>query len=101
MQLHYCHAHTEAQGAQVGVQVQDDGIGMTPEQLNRVCERFYRADSSGQIQGTGLGMSIVKEIVELSGGHLQIDSTLGAGTTVTLWLPAAPPLLGTETTPPA
>lgn len=101
VQLHYCHAHTEAQGAQVGVQVQDDGIGMTPEQLNRVCERFYRADSSGQIQGTGLGMSIVKEIVELSGGHLQIDSTLGAGTTVTLWLPAAPPLLGTETTPPA
>lgn len=99
VQLHYCHADTEGQGQQVGVQVRDEGIGMTPEQLNRVCERFYRADASGQIPGTGLGMSIVKEIVELSGGHLQIESTLNVGTAVTLWLPVAAPL--PETTPPA
>jgi signal transduction histidine kinase len=73
----------------VGVSVQDRGIGMSPEQLGRVFERFYRADPSGNIPGTGLGMSLVKEIVELQGGRVQVDSELGCGTTVTLWLPLA------------
>ena len=73
----------------VGIRIRDRGIGMTPEQLARVCERFYRADISGQIPGTGLGMSIVKEIIELHGGELEIASAAGAGSTVTLWLPAA------------
>lgn len=72
---------------EVGVEVRDQGIGMAPEQAARVCERFYRADSSGSIPGTGLGMSIVKEIVALHQGRLEIDSRLGEGTTVTLWLP--------------
>jgi signal transduction histidine kinase len=67
--------------------VSDSGIGLTPEQLARVGERFYRADASGNIPGTGLGMSIVKEIIELLGGHMALDSTAGVGTTVTLWLP--------------
>ena len=61
---------------------------MTPSQAARVCERFYRADASGSIPGTGLGMSIVKEIIELHGGAVQIESTLGVGTTVTLWMSA-------------
>lgn len=71
----------------VGVRVTDHGIGMTPEQLARVFERFYRADPSGNIPGTGLGMSLVKEIVELQGGRVDVASTPGRGTTVTLWLP--------------
>ena len=73
----------------VGVQIDDEGIGMTPEQLARVSERFYRADASGNIPGTGLGMSIVKEIVELLGGSLALASEPRRGTRVTLWLPAA------------
>jgi signal transduction histidine kinase len=73
----------------VGVTVSDSGIGMTPEQLERVCERFYRADTSGKIPGTGLGMSIVKEIIELHGGEVRIASIPGKGTSATLWLPAA------------
>ena len=77
--------------AWVGVQVRDHGMGMTPEQLNRVSERFYRADTSGNIPGTGLGMSIVKEIVELLGGRLVLASTVGEGTTVTIWLPGSEP----------
>jgi PAS domain S-box-containing protein len=77
--------------AWVGVRVRDHGIGMTPEQLARVSERFYRADSSGNIPGTGLGMSLVKEIVELLGGRLVLDSTAGQGTTVTVWLPGSEP----------
>ena len=74
----------------VGVRVRDHGIGMTPEQLARVFERFYRADPSGNIPGTGLGMSLVKEIAELQGGRVQIDSHPGLGTEVVLWLPRVP-----------
>ncbi len=83
--------------AWVGVQVRDHGMGMTPEQLKRVSERFYRADSSGNIPGTGLGMSIVKEIVELLGGRLELGSAMGEGTTVTIWLPGSEPSAAGET----
>ena len=75
--------------APVGIRVTDQGLGMTSEQAARVCERFYRVDTSGNIPGTGLGMSIVKEIMELHGGQVEIQSQLGAGTSVTLWLTAA------------
>jgi signal transduction histidine kinase len=74
---------------QVGIRIADHGIGMTPNQLARVFERFYRADASGKIPGTGLGMSIVKEIVELHGGRVSLNSKIGAGTVVTLWIPSA------------
>lgn len=72
-------------GVEVGIQVCDQGIGMTEEQLNHVGERFWRADKSGSIPGTGLGMSIVKEIVEFHGGYMEIKSIPDVGTTVTLW----------------
>jgi signal transduction histidine kinase len=71
----------------LGLSVADAGIGMSPEQLTRVFERFYRADPSGNIPGTGLGMSLVKEIIELQGGRVDVASQPGAGTCVTLWLP--------------
>jgi signal transduction histidine kinase len=69
------------------VQIKDDGIGMTKQQLARVFERFYRADISGVLPGTGLGMSIVKEIVELHCGSITIDSEYGKETRVMIWLP--------------
>ncbi len=69
------------------IHITDQGIGMTPEQLGRVCERFYRADASGKTSGTGLGMSIVKEIIELHGGELAISSEVDSGTRVSLCLP--------------
>ena len=75
--------------ASVGIRVTDHGLGMTSEQAARICERFYRVDTSGNIPGTGLGMSIVKEIMELHGGQVEIQSQLGAGTSVTLRLTAA------------
>jgi signal transduction histidine kinase len=71
----------------VGIRVTDHGIGMTQAQLARVFERFYRADSSGKFLGTGLGMSIVQEIVTLHRGKIDIESAIGQGTTVTLWWP--------------
>jgi signal transduction histidine kinase len=74
---------------QVGVVVADHGIGMSRTQLASVFERFYRADPSGAIPGTGLGMPLVKEIIELHHGSVEVQSELGQGTTVKLWLPEA------------
>jgi signal transduction histidine kinase len=74
---------------QVGVRVVDEGIGMTPEQLNRLFERFYRANPSGAIPGTGLGLTLVKEITEAMRGSVDVVSEAGRGTAVTLWFPAS------------
>lgn len=71
----------------VGLRVTDRGIGMTPEQSARAFERFYRADASGNIPGTGLGLCLVKEIVEIQGGRVELASEAGRGTRVTIWLP--------------
>lgn len=76
-----------AEISEFGVIVKDRGIGMTAEQLARIGERFYRADTSGNIPGTGLGISLIKELVDMHKGQLDIDSIFGMGTTVTLWLP--------------
>ncbi len=73
----------------VAIGICDQGIGMTPQQTSHVFERFYRANRTSKISGTGLGMSIVKEIVELHGGSVSVDSTLGKGTCVSLLLPSA------------
>lgn len=71
----------------VGFEAEDAGIGMTQEQVAHVFDRFWRADSSGSIPGTGLGMSISHEIIRLMGGHIEITSEIGKGTKVTVWLP--------------
>lgn len=68
--------------------VSDDGPGIAPEHLPRLTERFYRVDAarSRQQKGTGLGLAIVKHIVNRHHGRLQFRSTLGEGTTVSVWL---------------
>ena len=77
----------EAGGQNVAVTIRDYGMGMSPEPLRRVFERFYRADASGHIPGTGLGMSLVKEIIEIMGGKVTVSSEPDVGTSVTLRLP--------------
>jgi signal transduction histidine kinase len=62
---------------------------MEKEHLERIFERFYRADMSGKTPGTGLGMSIVKEIMGIHGGEVRVDSVVGQGTVVTLLFPTA------------
>lgn len=88
IKITYAERHIATRGF-VAIEVRDNGIGMTAEQASRVCERFYRADMSGAVPGTGLGMAIVKEIIELHGGHLDIDSSPGLGTSITIFLPAS------------
>lgn len=80
----------ESRAPWVAIRISDPGIGLSPEQRQRVGERFYRADASGKVPGTGLGVSIVKEIVDIHRGQVVIDSQLGQGTTVTLLFPIAP-----------
>jgi len=69
------------------IEVIDQGLGMSPDQLARAFERFYRADASGNIPGTGLGLSMVKEVANLHNGQIELDSELGKGTTARLWIP--------------
>jgi signal transduction histidine kinase len=77
-----------AKPGSTGVAISDQGIGMTGDQIKRIGERFWRADTSGKIPGTGLGMTIVKEILQFHGGHVDVRSQFGVGTTITLWLPS-------------
>ena len=70
------------------VSVQDEGIGMSPEQIKKIFDKFYRADASDSApEGTGLGMTIVKYIVEAHGGKVWVESELGKGTTVRFAIP--------------
>jgi two-component system phosphate regulon sensor histidine kinase PhoR len=73
------------------VSVIDRGEGIAPEHLPRLTERFYRADPgrSRSVGGTGLGLAIVKHIVERHRGRMHIQSTLGQGTCVQVYLPRA------------
>jgi signal transduction histidine kinase len=79
--------HAAGRQPEVCIHISDSGIGMTPEQMGRVCDRFYRADTSGKTPGTGLGMSIAKEIIDLHRGQLILHSTPGRGSRITLCLP--------------
>jgi signal transduction histidine kinase len=83
------------------ISVCDQGIGMTPEQLARAFERFYRADTSGNIPGTGLGLNLVKEIAEIHGGGVELESRPGEGTTARLWLRLTPMAVVSEDSVPA
>ena len=69
------------------VAVSDTGSGIAPEHLPRVFDRFYRAESSRGSDGAGLGLALVKSIVDLHGGSATIESEIGRGTTVKLTFP--------------
>lgn len=71
------------------ITVSDQGIGMTPDQLARAFERFYRANDDGSIPGTGLGLPLVKEILDIHHGLVELKSSPGKGTDATLLLPIA------------
>jgi signal transduction histidine kinase len=74
-------------GTYVRLKVRDTGEGMNPETLAKAVEPFFSTKAVGK--GTGLGLSMVFGLAEQSGGALRLESTLGEGTTVSLWLPAA------------
>jgi len=81
--------HASRNGDRVRISVSDQGIGILPEDLPRIFERFYRADKarSRELGGTGLGLSIVKHIAQLHGGMAEAQSEPGKGTTISVILP--------------
>ena len=74
----------------IEVSVSDTGSGIPPEQLEHVFDRFWQADRQGRA-GAGLGLSIVKGIVEAQGGSIRVESVVGEGTTFFFSIPIAPP----------
>ena len=86
-------AQKQENGELVHLQIQDTGIGMAPEELPHIFERFYRVDKarSRERGGTGLGLAIVSDWLQVLGGKIQVESVLGQGTTFTVTLPAARP----------
>ena len=77
----------DASAGQVRLSITDTGCGMTPEVLGKIFDPFYTTKAPGE--GTGLGMSMVYGFVKQSGGEIRIDSSPGAGTTITILLPRA------------
>ncbi len=90
------HAHVNAQpqkccddempaGQWVAIEVKDTGCGISPENMSRILEPFFTTKDVGQ--GTGLGLATVYGIIRQTGGYLSIDSTVGIGTSFTIYLP--------------
>jgi two-component system OmpR family sensor kinase len=75
-------------GAQVTLTVTDDGTGMTADDAQHAFDRFWRADAARQRTGTGLGLAIVRRLAEAHGGHAELETAPGAGTTVRVTLPS-------------
>jgi signal transduction histidine kinase len=74
----------------VWLEVSDTGIGIAPEHLPRIFERFYRVDAgrSRAEGGTGLGLAIVRHLVDAHGGRIEATSAIGQGTTISVLFPA-------------
>lgn len=87
----YLYAWTE--GRELIIEVSDTGVGIDPEEMQRIFERFYRANAQSaqhhKGKGTGLGLALVKEIVEAHRGKITVRSQLGAGVTFQIRLPGA------------
>jgi PAS domain S-box-containing protein len=79
----------DEQRDRVCLEVQDTGIGIHPDDQAHLFERFYRGERAGQsnIPGSGLGLSIVKEIVDMHSGSIEMESEVGKGTLFRVWLP--------------
>lgn len=77
----------KADGEIITVSVTDSGCGIPEESIPHIFEKFYQADVSHATKGNGLGLPLVKKIVELCGGEIRVESTVGVGTAFTVTLP--------------
>jgi two-component system OmpR family sensor kinase len=86
---------------QIAIVVADTGIGIPPHDLPRLFERYYRGSNVSGIVGTGVGLNLVKMVVDLHGGDIAVDSTEGRGARFTVRLPVAPKLQPSASLQPA
>ena len=84
----YISIRTGQRGEEVFVAIADTGAGISPENQRRLFEPFFTTKPVGK--GTGLGLSLAFSIVQKHGGRIEVDSTLGKGTSFTVWLPVKP-----------
>jgi len=86
-------AHGSPDGlAHAHVWVRDQGVGIAGTEIDRVFDRFARAETGRGVEGSGLGLSIVSAIAEAHGGRVDVESTLGVGSVFTIVLPVLPVL---------
>lgn len=80
---------SEQNAEEITIRVEDEGCGIPKEHLKRIFERFYRVDKarSRKVGGTGLGLAIVKHIAQAHGGHVEVESSPGSGSTFSIHLP--------------
>lgn len=71
----------------IGISIEDNGIGMSKEEQSQIFNRFYRADAAHSTRGFGLGLPIVKRVIDLHHGHIHVESSEGKGTAITIGLP--------------
>lgn len=81
--------HVDAGDNVVMIRVRDYGIGIPAAELPEIFTRFYRASTARGLPGTGIGLNLVRELVELHGGNVAVDSSLGLGSTFSVTLPRA------------
>jgi len=88
---HPVEVEVRAAGQDAVMLVRDRGLGIAPEHLGRIFDRFERAPNTGAIQGLGLGLWIARSLVEAHGGRLSVESKVGEGSTFTVTLPRGIP----------
>jgi signal transduction histidine kinase len=94
------HITVDSDTHRARLRVKDEGIGIAPEHLSRIFQRFARAVSERHYGGLGLGLYITRTIVEAMGGSIQVESTPGLGATFTVVLPRTPAAHGSSVEPP-
>jgi two-component system OmpR family sensor kinase len=85
----YARVTVTDEGEKIRIAVEDNGIGIPEDKLDKIFDKFYRVDNelTYAIPGTGLGLAIVKEIVEMHGGEIQVKSEVGQGSIFEITLP--------------
>lgn len=78
--------------------IRDNGVGIPATEIPRIFDRFYRATTSAGIPGSGVGLALVKDLVEIHKGKITLESEVGKGTTITITLPSNLPLEGISAT---
>jgi signal transduction histidine kinase len=77
----------DKQADQIRIRIEDSGCGIGPGEIDQVFKRFYRGSGAGQTEGTGIGLFLVKTIIEANRGRIEVDSRNEARTTLTVSLP--------------